>query len=161
MATLFGKTYTRDQLLPYVGEVGQFAGVRVGELGDGFERGVRVADFRTGSGFEFTVLVDRGLDIAWASYQGASISWRSSTTAKAPTFYEPADLGWLRGFHGGLLNTCGLSTMGAPGQDEGQSLGLHGRASYTPATHFAYGEEWHGDDCEVQGATTLSMRHQL
>lgn len=149
MAALFGKSYTREQLLQYVGDISQFAGVRVGELGDGFERGVRVADFRTGAGFDFTILVDRGLDIAWASYRGASISWRSPTTAVAPTFYEPDGLGWLRGFHGGLLNTCGLSTMGAPGQDEGKALGLHGRASYTPATHFAYGEDWHGDDYEM------------
>ena len=74
MATLFGSSYTRAELLQHVGDISQFAGVRVGELGDGFERGVRVADFRTGSGFEFSVLVDRGLDITWAAFGGASIS---------------------------------------------------------------------------------------
>ena len=127
MPTLFGRTYPRDLLLQYVGDISQVAGVRVGELGDGFERGVRVADFRTGTGFEFTVLVDRGLDIAWAAFRGASISWRSPTTAIAPSFYEPAGLGWLRGFHGGLVNTCGLTYLGAPGEDEHKALGLHGR----------------------------------
>jgi hypothetical protein len=149
MAKLFGETYTRDQLLQYVGDISQFAGVRVGELGDGFERGVRTADFRTGSGFEFTVLVDRGLDIAWASFQGASISWRSPTTAVGPAFFEPEGIGWLRGFHGGLVNTCGLTYMGAPGRDEGEALGLHGRASYTPATNVAYGGDWYGDEYEL------------
>lgn len=149
MATLFGESYTRDQLLQRVGDISQFAGVRPGELGDGFERGVRVADFRTGTGFEFTVLVDRGMDIAWASFQGASISWRSPTTATGPAFYEPEGLGWLRGFHGGLVNTCGLSYMGAPNEDEGKPLGLHGRASHTPASHFAYGGEWQGDDYDM------------
>lgn len=149
MANLFGETYTRDQLLQRIGDISQFAGVRVGELGDGFERGVRVADFRTGSGFEFTVLVDRGMDIGWASFQGASISWRSPTTAVGPAFYEPEGLGWLRGFHGGMLNTCGLTHMGAPTVDEGQPLGLHGRASYIPASHFAHGGDWQGDEYEM------------
>jgi len=110
---------------------------------------VRTADFRTGSGFEFTVLVDRGLDIAWASFQGASISWRSPTTAVGPAFFEPEGIGWLRGFHGGLVNTCGLTYMGAPGRDEGEALGLHGRASYTPATNVAYGGDWYGDEYEL------------
>ena len=122
MATLFGASYTRDELLQRVGDISQFAGVRVGELGDGFERGVRVADFRTGSGFEFTVLVDRGLDIAWAAFAGASLCWRSQTTAKAPAFYEPKGLGWLRGFHGGLVSTCGLTSIGVPVIDEGQGI---------------------------------------
>ena len=32
----------------------ELAGVRIGELGDGFEHGVCVADFRAGSGLAFT-----------------------------------------------------------------------------------------------------------
>jgi len=56
MANLFGSSYKRDELLQHVGDISQFAGVRMGELSDGFERGVRVADFRTGTGFEFSVL---------------------------------------------------------------------------------------------------------
>jgi galactose mutarotase-like enzyme len=149
MANLFGTSYTRAELLQHAGDLSQFAGVRVGELSDGFERGVRTADFRTGSGFEFTVLADRGLDIAWASFNGASLAWRSATTAAAPGFFEPEGLGWLRGFHGGLLTTCGLTYFGSPCRDEGQELGLHGRASYIPATHFAYGGEWDGDEYEM------------
>ncbi len=149
MATLFRTSYTRAELLQRIGDIGQLAGVRVGELGDGFERGGRVADFRTGSGLAFTVLVDRGLDIGWANFGGASLAWRSSAPAAAPAFFEPAGLGWLRGFYGGLVTTCGLTYLGAPVMDEGQALGLHGRASYIPATHFAYGGDWLGDDYEM------------
>lgn len=149
MATLFGTNYTRTELLQHVGDISQVAGVRLGELGDGFERGVRVADIRTGSGLTFTVLLDRGMDIGWASFGGASLSWRSPTTAAGPAYYEPEGLGWLRGFHGGLVNTCGLTYFGAPGLDEGQPLGLHGRASYIPAVQTAYGGDWHGDDYEL------------
>jgi hypothetical protein len=149
MATLFGATYTRNELLQRVGDISQIAGVRMGELSDGFERGVRTADVRTGSGFEFTVLADRGLDIAWASFDGAALAWRSPTTAIGPAFYEPEGLGWLRGFSGGLLTTCGLTYFGAPGVDEEQELGLHGRASYLSATNFASGGDWQGDEYEL------------
>lgn len=149
MATLFGTSYTRAELLQHVGDLSQLAGVRLSELSDGFERGVRIADFRTGSGLAFTMLLDRGMDIGWASFGGASLSWRSPTTVVNPAFFEPEGLGWLRGFHGGLVNTCGLTYFGAPGVDEGQPLGLHGRASYTPAAHIAYGGDWQGDDYEL------------
>ncbi len=63
MPTLYGKTLTRAELTERGGDMRQFAGVRLGELADGFERGVRTVDFRTGSGFDFTVLADRGLEI--------------------------------------------------------------------------------------------------
>ncbi len=149
MANLFGTTYTRQELLQHVGDIGQVAGVRVGELGDGFERGVRFAEFRTGSGFEFTVLIDRGMDIGPASFRGAAIAWRSPVPAAAPAFFEPEGLGWLRGFHGGLTDTCGLTYYGAPNVDQGEPLGLHGRASYIPASHFAYGGDWLGDEYEL------------
>lgn len=149
MATLFGQQFARSELLALVGDISQVAGVRAGELADGFERGVRVADVRTGSGFDFTVLVDRGMDIGPASYGGAALGWRSPTTAKAAAYYEPAGLGWLRGFHGGLMTSCGPSFFGAPSEDEGQPLGLHGRASYTPATNFSYGGAWVSDEYEL------------
>lgn len=41
--------------------------------------------------------------------------------------------------------TCGQTTMGAPSVDEGVALGLHGRASYTPASHITSGGIWEGD----------------
>ena len=131
------------------GDLTQFGGVRLGELTDGFERGVRVADVRTGSGFDFTVLVDRGMDLGAASFGGVPLAWRSPTTFAHPAYYEPEGLGWLRGFGGGLMATGGLTYFGAPTVDEGQPLGLHGRASYLPATHLAYGADWHGDECEL------------
>jgi hypothetical protein len=53
----------------------QFAGVRLMELGDGVERGIRLLEFRTGSGLRFTVLVDRAFDIADCEYRGAAIGW--------------------------------------------------------------------------------------
>ena len=123
MPTLYGKSFTRAELTERGGDMRQFAGVRLGELGDGFERGVRTVDFRTGSGFDFTVLADRGLDIGAANFNGAALAWQSPTPYAHPAFYEPDGLGWLRGFGGGLMTTCGLTYFGAPNVDEGAAAG--------------------------------------
>jgi hypothetical protein len=48
-----------------------------------------------------------------------------------------------------LLATCGLTYFGAPNVDGAQDLGLHGRASYLPASHLTYGGDWHGDEYEM------------
>ncbi len=149
MPTLFGSSWTRAELLEHVGDLSQVAGVRAGELADGLERGVRVADMYTGSGLQFNVLVDRGLDIGPASFCGAPLAWRSPTTVVAPAFFEPEGSGWLRGFGGGLVTTCGLTYFGAPSTDQGRPLGMHGRASYLPATHLSYGGSWEGDEYEM------------
>ena len=66
MATLFGTTFTRSELLQRVGDVRQLGGVRLKTLSDGGERGVRVVDVATGSGFSFSVHIDRGMDIGAA-----------------------------------------------------------------------------------------------
>lgn len=155
MARIFGRNYTRGELMQRVGDLNQFAGVRLGELADGFERGVRTADIRTGTGFEFTVVPDRGMDIAWASYRGASLAWRSPATVQHPSYYQPEGAGWIRGFPGGLATTCGLTYFGSACVDEGQALGVHGRASYIPATQFAHGGEWQGDEYEIWVAGEL------
>ncbi len=149
MPRLYGSFLTRAELLQRVGDVSQIAGVRLGELTDGLERGVRIADVDTGSGLQFTVLVDRGLDIGPAFFGGVPLAWRSPTTTVAPAFFEPEGLGWLRGFSGGLVTTCGLTYFGQPGIDQGRTLGLHGRASFLPATHLTYGGDWDGDEYDL------------
>ena len=145
MPQLFGSALTRQQLLPQVGDMRQVAGVRLAELADGPERGVRVADVYTGSGFAFTVLLDRGMDIGAATYNGRALAWQAQPGTPAPSFYEPAGLGWLRTFHGGLVATCGLTYAGAPSVDQGQALGLHGRIGHIPARHVYADAEWEGD----------------
>lgn len=146
MPRLFGKVYSKDELLTRVGDISQIGGVRLCTLGDGMERGVRAADFRTGSGLDFTVLIDRGLDISSAFFQGWPLAWRSATGDTSPAYFEEHGLGWLRSFYGGLLVTCGLTYAGAPSIDEGKTLGLHGRVSNTPASNVLADGIWDGDD---------------
>ncbi len=147
MATLFNRTWTRSELLNYVGDLSQIAGIRLGEWSDGNERGLRVADVRTGSGLAFSVLLDRGMDIGPADYKGLPLGWVSPTGWAHPMYYEPQGNGLQRTFGAGLLTGCGLTYVGAAGEDEGESFGLHGRLSHLPASHVRTEEAWQGDEC--------------
>lgn len=146
MANLFGRQWKRQELLTHIGDISQVGGIRRVMLDDGPERGVRAADVRTGAGFNFTVLLDRGMDIGPAEYQGIPLAWVSPTGPAAPTFYDPQGLGWLRTFHGGLLTTCGLTQAGVPNIDLGEDLGLHGRISHIPARQVNCQGNWEGDE---------------
>jgi hypothetical protein len=156
MSRLFGRNWSRQELMERVGDASQLGGIRNVTLNDGNENGVRAVEVRTGSGFNFTVLPDRGMDIPDAEFSGRSLCWRSSTGAVAPAFFEPVGPGWLRGFFGGLLTTCGLSFVGPADVDEGEVLGVHGRVSYIPARNVCTDCRWEGDEymmC-VRGAVT-------
>jgi hypothetical protein len=148
VAIYLGKKYSKRELARYVGDMSQVAGVRPVELTNGNERGVRALEFKTGSGFAFTVLPDRGMDIFDASFNGLPLSWHSPAGAVAPAFYDRHDIGWLWSFGGGLVVTCGLTQAGAVDIDEemDEELGLHGRISSTPARNVSFGSEWEEDE---------------
>jgi Domain of unknown function (DUF4432) len=157
MPDLFETRYGRDDLLRRVGRLDQVAGVRLVELADGPERGVRVLEFRTGSGFAFEVVVDRAFDIGRCEHRGRSLAWTSGVGFTGPWFYEPEGLGWFRTWGGGLLTTCGLDHALFMATDTAEQYhyparateeyGLHGRVSNRPARLVGYGERWEGDEC--------------
>jgi len=156
---LNGREYTRRELEEHSGALSQFAGVRLVELQDGVERGIRLLEFRTGAGLRFTVLVDRAMDIGDCEYKGQAIGWNSPAGFKHPGLHEyegEGGLAWARSFSG-LLVTCGLdhilfmnevpadTYVYAPKQTVKHSL--HGRVSTIPARLTGYGERWEGDRC--------------
>lgn len=143
---LYGKAYSKDELRERVGSIDQIGGVRRITLADGNESGVEAFDLRTGGGLDCLVLAGRGMDIGEASYRGFPLAWQSSTGVPHASFFEPEGLGWLRGFHGGLVATCGLTHAGAPGPDGDEELGLHGRISNIPAKHVSSGAGWSEED---------------
>lgn len=149
MVQLFGRSWTREELQRYVGNIDQIGGVRLVELGDGLGRSMRVVEFQTGSGLDFSVLLDRGMDIGSARYRGASLTWESNRGPAHPMYFEKDGLGWLRTFSGGLLTGCGMTYAGAPTVDEGEPLGLHGRLSHIPASNVWADGAWRGDAYEM------------
>lgn len=146
MVELFGRSWSKAELLERVGDVSQLGGVRLVRYAEGPESGVLAAELRTGSGLAFWVLPDRGMDLGFAEFRGVPLCWRSSTGEIAAAHYEAEGEGWLRGFSGGLMATCGLTTAGWPSTDQGQALPLHGRASYLRARNVYVDGEWHGDE---------------
>src|SRR5262245_52837118 len=101
MPELFGTRYTRAELHRRVGRVEQVAGVRLVTIGDGLARGVRVLEFRTGTGFAFDVLVDRSFDVGRCELGGRPLSWLSGAGVVGPWYYEPDGWGWFRAWGGG------------------------------------------------------------
>ena len=123
----------------------QVARVERATLREGRAEGVDVVRVVTGSGFEFTSVPGRALDIASASYNGVPLFWRAYPGPVQAAYFEPEGLGWLRGNAGGLLTTGGLTSIGSPTDDGGESLGIHGRISYVPASNVWADADWDGD----------------
>ncbi|WNO52400.1 aldose 1-epimerase family protein [Stakelama saccharophila] len=159
MVQLFGRAMTRREVAETSGMLSQYAGVRLMTLGDGLERGIRMLEFRTGTGLRFTVLVDRALDIADCEHKGRAVGWHSPAGFRNAFLHEyegEGGLAWLRSFSG-LIVTCGLDhTLFMDDDDAGHyvygprekiSSSLHGRIGTIPARLTGYGERWDGDRC--------------
>jgi galactose mutarotase-like enzyme len=136
----------RKEIQYYIGNHAQIGGSRHYVLTDGWGRNLRGIDINSGSGLQYTILPDRGLDISLASFKGINLVYITCNGETHPAFYEPENFGWLHTFSGGLLTTCGLTYLGSPVTDEGEQLGLHGRYSTIPAKQVADLSEWIGDD---------------
>jgi hypothetical protein len=140
------KDYSKSELLRRVGHLHQLGGTRHYKLTEGSSQNVSAIDFNTGSGFCFTVLPDRALDISQATYKGINLVYQTPNSEVNPAFFEPENSGWLRTFTGGLLTTCGLTYFGPPGRDGESLLGLHGRVSTIPARQVCDNSHWQGDE---------------
>ena len=152
MTELYGRPVSRASLSRRVGAMSQIAGARASVLASGLARGVEAVDVKTGTGFEFTVLPGRGLDIAWASYRGMPLSYIGKTGVVAPAYFtERGATGFLRNFFAGLMTTAGLSNTGGPVEVDGAEFGLHGRISNIPAEDVGVTQQWVGDDYQIRG----------
>ena len=159
MVVLHGKSLNAVELAKRAGSLSQFGGVRLATLENGVERGMRVLEFRTGSGLNFTVLVDRAMDIGDLAHKGRAIGWHSPTGFRHPGLHDPEGeqgIGWTRSFSG-FLSTCGLDHILGPEEVPADNYnypyrksvkqGLHGRIGSIPARLTGYGESWDGDRC--------------
>ncbi len=159
MVKVFNRELTKEELLERVSSMSQIAGTRVFTYFEGKAAGVKAVEVNAGEGLNFTVLLDRGMDIGDAFFRGVPIAWKSKVGVISPNFFENQGHQWLRSFYGGLLTTCGLVQVGEPCDDNGVFHGLHGRISNTPAERFWIDEYWEGDDYVVK--VTGRMREAI
>ena len=151
MPSLFGRHYSRAELLRRVGHLSQVGGVQLLAFEDGPSRGVRVLEFRTGTGFVFKVAVDRGMDVGYCEYRGASLAWIPPTVLPGPWYFEQqTEFGWLRTALGGFCNSSGMIHIGNPetasveqynfAPRSSERYGVHDRMALLPGQLMSYGE---------------------
>jgi hypothetical protein len=145
MTILYGRQWSREEIQQYVPDMSQLAPIRRSRLREGRAEGIEAVEIATGSGFQFTVLPGRGMDISQASYCGIPLYWRTYAGDVAAPYFEPQGMGWLRTAFGGLMSTGGLASMGSPSIDNGEELGIHGRASNIPANNVWSDAAWEGE----------------
>lgn len=155
---LFGEHWSRRELEARVSRMEQLGGLSRFQYADGPEKGVGQIRVRTGSGLNYAVSPERGLDISLCEFAGVPISWQSPAGDIHPGFSAMKDLDWLRTAAGGLLMTCGLTQVGSPCKDGDETLGLHGRAHHTPAGDVCAREEWDGDDYRLTISGVIEER---
>lgn len=155
MAWYNGRKWTREELVARIGDPHQLARARGSVLTDGKADGVRAVDVTTGTGFDFTVLPGRGMDIPFAAHNGRAIGFFSATGITSPAYYEESGLEWLRSFSAGLLTTCGIVNAGAPSMDQGRQFGLHGRLANAAAESLSVDQDWEGDEFVIRLKGTI------
>lgn len=146
--------FSRTELLHRVGDISQFAGAKRYFLADGRGIGTECVDIKTGSGFEYTVMPGRGMDIGWCGYKGIPISYISKVGYSSSAFFTGVKDQWRQCFPGGMLSTCGLSNVGTFCEDDNpgigtQDFGQHGRISNQCAYNVGIEEEWKNNEFEI------------
>lgn len=111
----------------------QAGGIDAYTIDNGAGRGVRALCVNTGGGLRYRLLADRGLDVDQAFFNQHSLAFLTHRGASAPAGGLERGIDWLKTFPGGLLTTCGPFNVGAPCNDVGEDLPLHGPHSNTPA----------------------------
>jgi len=145
----------KRQILKYVGDLSQLFGIKEYTLTSGKAKGIRAFDVKTGSGLEFTILADRCMDISSLSVKGTNCSYTTKAGIVSPEFYIEEGIGFLRNFFAGFLTTCGLRNVGVPCEDNGETFGIHGRISNTPAEEVCNSIIW------VDGLPVVSISGKM
>lgn len=168
MPQLFNRSFSRNDLMRRIGHLSQVGGVQLYIADNGPSRGVRQLEFRTGSGLAFKVAVERGMDIGYCDYRGASLAWIPPSGLAGPWYFEQqTEFGWLRTALGGFNNSSGMIHIGNP-ETAGVShynfparaterYGVHDRMALIPAEIVSFGERWEGDECIIEAVGKVTQ----
>lgn len=122
----------------YIGHITQLYGVEEHRLVGGKKEGMRILEIKNGLGLEMTISLDRGGDISRLSCNGKNLGYFSPNGYVHPSYYDDKGVGFLKSFTAGFLTTCGLAAVGAPCEDQGETLPLHGSINNTPVDKYSY-----------------------
>ncbi len=154
MAVVYGKEYTKQELLRYVGNISALAGVQTVRVETGMGDTVKLHEVTAGD-IAFTLAESKNLDMTELKYKGMPVQFISSVggvTNRA--LGEPHGWNFLWDNGVGMLYTAGSSNVGMMfGEDETEPF--HGRVRFLPATNIKVISDWEGDDyvVGVQGET--------
>lgn len=154
MAMLYGKNYTKKELLDKMGNIGTIAGIRQIEYQDGFARGLRAYEVVNGP-IRFTAYIDKCLDIGEFYYNGIPMHYHARPgVMNGNWFYDGENA--PRSIMCGMLFTCGLSNVGPlQKMPDGKTQPQHGFIRNTPAEHFGARTYWVGDDYYLELTGTM------
>src|SRR5690606_6490518 len=155
MLMLDPKTWNEELLKQYSADMRQFVGAREYTL-----NGQRALHLYNAVGLELIVLPDRGCDIWNARYKVIPV------TRLAPGSPHPQDwgAGWLRGFNGGLLTTCGPTHVGPAETDDltGERADIHGNFTRLRAENYYTVQWWNGiEEIGHRTSFVLELNAQL
>lgn len=117
----------------YVGNSLQIRGAEQYILQGGKGNGMHLVYVRNGLGLEAWISLDRAGDISRVNFKGENYGYFSPCGYVHPQYYDNVGVGFLKSFTAGFFTTCGLTAVGSPCEDEGESLPLHGTLSNTPS----------------------------
>ncbi len=145
----------------YIGQDAQIFGAEEHRLVGGKGDGMRLLEVRNGKGLAFTLSLDRAADISRLSVMGVNYGYFSPCGYVAPAYYDEKGAGFLKSFTAGFLTTCGLTNVGNPCEDGGESLGLHGTIGNTPAD--SYSVSYEGENMVIRATVrdTRFFGHKL
>ena len=126
---------------PYLANDLQILYARVSRLEEGTGRGQRIVDVANGSGLNFTITPDRGMNIVECFFKGIPVAFRT------PGNHRSVTGNWLKDWTGGLMTTCGLRNVGSPSGNQG----VHGAISSESAENLST----NSSDGEIEVAATL------
>lgn len=87
---LFGRNYTKQQILAYAGNTMQLFGIMRKRFAEGNGDGAKTFELKTGGGLECTVLESRCMDIYSMTYKGIPIQFLSKNGLFNPLRTLPA-----------------------------------------------------------------------
>lgn len=111
----------------YLANPDQLCYARLSRLEEGSGRGQRIVDVCNGSGLQFTVTPDRGMNVVECSFMGIPIAFRT------PCGHRSTAGDWLHNWTGGMMTTAGLRNIGSPSG----SQSLHGAISAESAENLS------------------------